>query len=240
MMTGVFGELPMRPGVKPAYTQGQTEAAPVPAVGTGNFTPQEEYSAPFEDESTISAQPVVSSQPMQPVQQPTAAQKIVNEIVTPELQEKAMGTKVWTEFSVGDNIRGEIIGNIEYAGDNGFAPKIQLTVMEDNGKTWSRVFSSSDNDSWRYEKVFYDVYNKIQDNWNKKKKQLYKALEQPTAGTTLPGSVWKTELAAIYKEKGDKKGRTELEWTEAATRFRDKERQTGATDQQILDTIKCI
>jgi hypothetical protein len=60
------------------------------------------------------------------------------------------------------------------------------------------------------------------------------------AGSTLPGSVWKTELAAIYKEKGDKKGRTELEWTNAAIRYRDNARLEGTTDQKILDTIKCI
>jgi hypothetical protein len=59
-------------------------------------------------------------------------------------------------------------------------------------------------------------------------------------GEQMTDEQWETELAAIYKEKGDKKGRTETEWTKAAKGFRDQSRSIGATDEQILNTIKCL
>jgi hypothetical protein len=59
-------------------------------------------------------------------------------------------------------------------------------------------------------------------------------------GEQMTDEQWDTELAAIYKEKGDKKGRTEIEWTKAAKGFRDQSRSIGATDEQILNTIKCL
>lgn len=126
IMTGVFGELPMRPGIQPAATQGQTEVAPVPtavdlkdkgtpikrvigdryvneyADGTivevendgsrdipdayydifadpaanDSFVPQEEFFAPFEEESARSAQPVETSSIKQVYNSNTEIQKI--------------------------------------------------------------------------------------------------------------------------------------------------------------------
>jgi alkylated DNA repair dioxygenase AlkB len=86
-----------------------------------------------------------------------------------------------------------------------------------------------------------DLEKGMQDN----PKRIYTQAPVTKQDVSLPGEQmtdkqWDTELAAIYKEKGDKKGRSELEWTEAAKKFRDQSRSERATDEQILNTIKCL
>lgn len=465
IMTGVFGELPMRPGIQPATTQGQSEAAPVPtavdlkdkgtpikrvigdryvneyADGTvvevendgsrdipdayydifadpaanDSFVPQEEFSAPFEEDSTVSAQPVVSSQPMEPVQQPiaveqgryvtynedtyivtqqnsngtwqiydptkegTAAKKSVAEknltpttnkasiveykgkeyIVTPKQTIISLTTNKKMEWGPENGDRNAILSMIQptavqqsiqfkehpladypsrtrenasadvtialavdfnSAGEKltknsvtqqgkmyipidlnkGLAvtpervdkivdmlnrigkPEITMNIAGNGIYTMAGQYTQPQLDEFMYQLLSAvlqspNLKTKIvagrtggQTGMDEAGAKAMSRLGIPTtvlapkgwkmrgidgkdvsgatefqkrflpAGSPLPGSVWKTELAAIYKEKGDKKGRTELEWTNAAIRFRDKERSEGTTDQQILDTIKCI
>ena len=58
------------------------------------------------------------------------------------------------------------------------------------------------------------------------------------AGTQMTGEQWKTELSAIYSSK--ERTETEREWTIKQLNFRDQSRSIGATDEQILNTIKCL